>query len=245
MKNIAKNVLLFCIVLAAWQIASMFTIPLFIPSPMSVVRSLLTMIQNGMLLSAAIYSLRRITVSVVIAAVISLICALAMQINDVMKACLYPLMKLMRYLPATAFYPLLIAWAGIGETMKIAFLCFVSFVYMMPTVCMTLEDAPKGIIEAGKALGMNRRQVLIHIVFPYCLPSILKSFALMYGIGWTYITVAEETNAIYGLGYMVNNASSRGRTDVVFAAIIVIVVVSIIFDRVADIIIKKMFKWRD
>ena len=67
---------------------------------------------------------------------------------------------------------------------------------------------------------------------------------MMYGIGWTYIAVAETINAKYGLGYIIQTSSARGRTDMVFMAIIMIILVSIVFDFVANKIIKKAFKWR-
>lgn len=245
MKRVVKNLFLCAAILVTWQIASMFTLPLFIPSPISVLSALWTMIENGTLLQAALYSLKRITLGVAIASVVSLGMAVLMQASSIAKSFLYPVVKLLRYLPSTAFYPLLICWFGIEEKMKVIFLFFVSFVYMMPSVVMAFEDTPRDMYEAGKALGLSHRQILTRIVFPYCLPSVLKSFALMYGIGWTFIVCAEETNAIYGLGYMINNASSRGRTEVVFAAIVVIILISIVFDYATDKAINKIFKWRD
>lgn len=222
----------------------MFTLPLFIPSPASVGTSIWAMIQNGSLGIATWYSFKRIALSSCIAGVLSLVVAIAIQISSIVKTMVYPMIRLMRYLPATAFYPLLMMWTGIGEVMKVSFLTFVSFVYMMPSAVLAFEDTPRDMHEAGKALGLNKTQILTRIVFPYCLPSILKSFALCMGIGLTYLTVAEETNAIYGLGFMVNNASSRGRTEVVFAAIIVLILFGVLIDHISDKLIQKIFKWR-
>lgn len=222
----------------------MFTLPLFIPSPTSVGRSIWTMIQNGSLSIATWYSFKRIAMSTCIAGTLSLLVALTMQVSDSAKSIVYPVIRLMRYLPATAFYPLLMMWTGIGEVMKVSFLTFVSFVYMMPSAVLTFEDTPRDMHEAGKALGLNKAQILTRIVFPYCMPSILKSFSLCMGIGLTYLTVAEETNAIYGLGFMVNNASSRGRTEVVFAAIIVLILFGVLIDHFSDKLIQKIFKWK-
>ena len=72
----------------------------------------------------------------------------------------------------------------------------------------------------------------------------LNSFIMMYGIGFTYIAVAETVNAKFGLGWIIQQSSSRGRTDMVFMAIIVIMVISVLFDFIAKKAVKKAFKWR-
>lgn len=48
----------------------------------------------------------------------------------------------------------------------------------------------------------------------------------------------------YGLGYIIQQSSSRGRTDLVFMAIIVIMIISVIFDFSAKWLVKHIFKWR-
>jgi NitT/TauT family transport system permease protein len=67
---------------------------------------------------------------------------------------------------------------------------------------------------------------------------------MMYGIGWTYIAVAETVNAKYGLGFIIQQSSSRGRTDLVFMAIITIIIISVLFDNISKLLVKKIFKWR-
>ena len=76
------------------------------------------------------------------------------------------------------------------------------------------------------------------------LPSIFSTFLMMYGIGWTYCAVVEATNAKYGLGFIINVSSARGRTAVVFGAIIVIMLFSFVFDKLGNLLIRKIFQWR-
>jgi len=150
----------------------------------------------------------------------------------------------MRYLPVTAFYPLLIMWFGIDEMMKIAFLFLATFVYMMPSVILCLNEVNSDLIDTGITIGMNKFQTIYKIQLPASLPSILNSFIMMYGIGFTYIAVAETVNAKYGLGWIIQQSSSRGRTDMVFMAIIVIMILSVLFDSISKKLVKMIFKWR-
>ena len=91
---------------------------------------------------------------------------------------------------------------------------------------------------------MSKWQTITQIQIPATLPSLINSFIVMYGIGWTYIAVAETVNAKYGLGFIIQQSSSRGRTDLVFMAIITIIIVSVLFDNISKLLVKKIFKWR-
>lgn len=128
--------------------------------------------------------------------------------------------------------------------MKISFLFLATFVYVLPSTVLCLDDVPQDLIDTGKSIGMKPYEIIYEILLPAALPSIMNSILMMYGIGWTYVAVVEETNAIKGLGFIINVASARGKTAVVFAAIIVIIVFSYIFDKLGNVAICKAFKWR-
>lgn len=100
------------------------------------------------------------------------------------------------------------------------------------------------VIETGKTMGMNRFQIITMIQLPSSLPSILNSFVMMIGIGWTYCAVVETINAKYGIGYVIQQSSSRGKTDLVFMGIIVIMACSFIIDVTLKFLIRKIFLWR-
>ena len=135
-------------------------------------------------------------------------------------------------------------WFGIDETMKIIFLFIATFVYMMPSVILCLDEINTDLIDTGITIGMNKLQTIIMIQIPAILPSLLNSFIMMYGIGWTYIAVTETINAKYGLGFIIQQSSSRGKTDLVFMAIITIMIISVLFDTLMKKLVKRVFKWR-
>lgn len=171
-------------------------------------------------------------------------CALLICSYKPIRDIVSPVVSAMRYIPVTAFSPLLILWFGIDETMKISFLFLATFVYMLPSTVLCLNDVPQDLIDTGKSIGMNRRSIISEVLLPAALPSIMNSFLMMYGIGWTYIAVIESVNANKGLGFIINVGAARGKTSVVFAAIIAIVVFSYFFDKAGNRMIRKMFKWR-
>ena len=244
MKILIKRIILLIAILMIWQIASMFTNPIFIPSPKEVFFNMGLMLSNGELLIATWYTLRRILVATIISGCIAFPIALLIYNSKIAYDILHPIISTMRYLPVTAFYPLLIMWFGIDEMMKIAFLFIATFVYMMPSVILCLDEINPDLIDTGLTIGMTKWQTIIKIQIPACLPSVLNSFIMMVGIGFTYIAVCEQINAVKGLGYIIQQSSARGRTDLVFMAIIIIMILSFIIDYFAKKMVRKIFKWR-
>lgn len=243
-KDWIYRMILLILLAIIWDIGAALTSPIFVPQKSAVFREFFLLIQNGTMLKAFRYSLIRITAAAFLSAGIAVPLGCLMKICHPIQNLLYPAIRAMRFLPVTAFYPLLTMWFGIGEQMKIAFLFVASFVFMLPSVLIALDDVCDDVIEAASIDGAGKFNTVTRIIFPIAAPSICQSFATMYAIGWTYIAVAETVNAKYGIGYLIYTSSARGRTSLVFVGILAIVIFSILFDWTTNICIKKIFKWK-
>lgn len=244
MKPKIKAILPLFLALAVWQLASMAVSPLFVPSPASVLDEFVSLLINGQLVYGLAYSFGRITAASLLAAAVSLPLGMLVFYSGTAKAMILPITNLMRFLPITAFYPLLILWFGIGEQMKISFLFLATFVYMLPSVVLAFQEVSPDLMLTARTLGMNRFQLLTMVLLPSTLPSILQTFTMMYGIGWTYIAVCEQINAKYGIGFIIYTSTARGRTAISFAGILTIILVSMAFDWLANKLIHHFFSWR-
>jgi NitT/TauT family transport system permease protein len=58
-----------------------------------------------------------------------------------------------RYLPASAFIPLLILWAGIGEAQKLAVIFIGSFFQLVLMIAVTVGNTRRDLVEAAYTLG--------------------------------------------------------------------------------------------
>lgn len=239
-----KKILGVFLLVLAWQFGSTLTSPLFVPSPASVCEALIGLVESNQLLNGLMYSFARISIAALLAIAVAVPTALLLCSFRTLDEMISPIVSAMRYIPVTAFSPLLILWFGIGEEMKISFLFLATFVYVLPTTILCLKEVPDDLVDTGKSIGMKSREIIAEILLPAALPSIMNSLLMMYGIGWTYVAVIEAVNAKYGLGYIINTSAARGKTAVVFAAIIVIVVFSYVFDKIGDVLIQKIFRWR-
>ena len=244
MKNKLTTLTTFIVIIIGWYLLSLKVNNLFIPNPLKVLENGVQLLSTGQLQIHLIWTFRRILFASCISGMLSLIFGFLIYNFKFMRHTIHPVVNLLRYVPVTAFYPLLIMWLGIDESMKIAFYVIATFVYMLPSVVLALEEINMDLIDTGYTLGMSKLQAITMIQFPATLPSILNSFIVSFGIGFTYCAVCETINAKNGLGFMIQQSSSRGRTDLVFLGIITIMLISFIFDNASKYIVKKAFKWR-
>src|ERR1019366_3897935 len=129
-----------------------------------------------------------------------------------------PVAAPMRAMPITAFLPAFIALFGMEETMKVAFLWFGMFFYLLAVVVEEVEKVDDCLLETAYTLGAKRRQAL-WLLFRASFPGIFSSFRILYDIGWTYVILAEMVNARRGVGYMVEAARKVLDFERVYAGI--------------------------
>jgi ABC-type nitrate/sulfonate/bicarbonate transport system permease component len=226
------------------MIGSHYSSPLFLPKIKDVLDSAYELVRNGMLQKSLCLSFLRITIATLISSIISIPLGLLVTNFKVLDEIITPLTRAIRFIPVTVFYPLLIMWLGIDEEMKIMFLFIATFFFFFPSVILCFKYVDSNLIDTSYTMVMNKYQVMYRTILPAALPSICQNFIMMYGIGWTYVVIVEVTNAKYGLGYIINLGSARGRTDLVFAAVITILIINWLFDTIGNKIINKVFTWK-
>lgn len=238
------SVLVFISLIITWELLSgIVSNSLFIPTPRETVEMLITLLK-GNLTDHIIASFKRITIAVFIAGAISIPLGLIIAKVMVINCLLSPIINFLRYIPITAFSPLLMLFIGIGEDMKISLIFIAVFLQYLPTVVHEFETIDKNVIESATTMGFSDFRSIWYIMIPYATPELLRNFISLYGIGWTYVIIAEVTNANLGLGHLMYIGSARGNTKMVFAALITIIFINIAFDKLGKFIIKKKFSWR-
>ena len=218
---------------------------LFLPSPVQVLQATLQMIFEHTLFDAIWASTLRILVSFVAAAVVALPLGILMGAFEPINRLMEPVMAPLRYMPISAFIPLLILWLGIGESQKVAFLFLGVFVYLLPVVVTAVRAVPEELVQTALTLGATRAQVIRTVLVPAALPDIFDSFRVMNAISWTYVILAEFVNARTGLGYMIQLAGSHLKTAQVFSGILVIGVIGLVTDAFIRGLNNALFRWRE
>ena len=127
----------------------------------------------------------------VIAAVLALPLGVAMGAYKPVEAFFEPFVSFARYLPASAFIPLLILWAGIGEAQKLAVIFIGSFFQLVLMIAVTVGNTRRDLVEAAYTLGSSDRSLIRRVLIPGAAPEIAETLRMVLGWAWTYVIVAE------------------------------------------------------
>ena len=234
-------------VLLAWCTLTYggFAPPDFLPSPSETVRGTLQLFMQYELGSAILISMRRIGLAFALAAGVALPLGILMGAFEPINRILEPVTAPLRYMPISAFIPLLILWFGIYETEKIAFLFLGVFVYLLPVVVTAIRAVQEELIQTALTLGATKAQVIRTVLIPAALPEIFDSFRVMNAISWTYVILAEAVNPERGLGYMVELARTHQKASWSFAGLLVIGGIGLTTDALIRLMARILFRWRE
>ena len=235
------------LVLGAWCVLSYGNLvdPNFLPKPTEVLRGTLQLFLHYDLATAILVSARRIAIAFLLASAIALPLGVLMGAFDPINRFFEPIMAPLRYMPISAFIPLLILWFGIYEQQKIAFLFLGVFVYLLPVVVSSIRLVPEELVQTALTLGASKAQVIRTVLVPAALPEIFDSFRVMNAIAWTYVILAEAVNPEYGLGYMVELARTHHKPSWSFAGLLVIGGIGLLTDFLIRLVSSLLFRWRE
>jgi NitT/TauT family transport system permease protein len=236
------------LLLMAWCLATygpQAVSPDFLPSPSDVLAGMAELFTKYDLGLAIWTSTRRIATAFLLASAVALPLGVLMGSFDVVNRLFEPIVAPLRYMPISAFIPLLILWFGIYETEKVAFLFLGVFVYLLPVVVNAVRAVPEELVDTALTLGATRFDVIRTVLVPAALPEIVDSFRVMNAISWTYVILAEAVNADHGLGYMVELARTHQKMSWAFAGLSVIGGIGLATDFLIRTTAAFVFRWRE
>lgn len=202
-----------------------------LPTPYSVLLSFYELATKFDLVDNAIYSILINTSGYVIAIVVAIPIGFVVGLNPVVRELFRKQIDALRFLPLTALTGLFIAWFGIFDTMKISFLAFGIFVYLLPVVIQRISEVDDVYIDTVTTLGASKWQTIKSVFIPAVKLKILDDIRVLVAISWTYIIVAELVNKTNGVGAIAYTAARASRVDLVFGILLVIIAIGMIQDQ--------------
>jgi NitT/TauT family transport system permease protein len=236
----------FVLFFAAWAVATLggYVSKLFLADPVTMVQDgwlLLTRFNFGYDIAVTIW---RVVGGFVLAALVAVPLGILMGAYKPIEAFFEPFVSFARYLPASAFVPLLILWAGIGEKQKLAVIFIGSVFQIVLMVAVAVGQTRRDLVEAAYTLGSGDGGVVRRVLIPMNAPEIAEILRLVLGWAWTYVIVAEFIGSSAGIGHMIIDSQSLMATGNIIFGIIVIGVIGLISDFAFKTLNRRLFPWR-
>jgi NitT/TauT family transport system permease protein len=154
-----------------------------------------------------------------------------------------PFISFARYLPASAFIPLLILWAGVGEAQKLSVIILGSVFQIVIMVAVVAGATRLDLVEAAYTLGARSSGILKRVIIPAAAPQVMEALRLVLGWAWTYVIVAELIGAQSGIGHMIMDSQRLLDTGQMIFGIVVIGIIGLVTDFLFKALNRRLFRW--
>lgn len=237
--------------LAVWQLAVMWLdkrsgLPggnILVASPLETVRTLCALVQTAAFWKTVGCSFVRLATGFFLAVTAGILCAAAASVSRLLRTLLTPLLRLVKAVPVASFIILALFWLSSSKNLSV----LISFLMVLPViytnVLQGIESTDKELLEMAEVFripyGKRIRYIFIPAVLPYFVSacSVGLGFCFKSGIAAEIIGLPDNS-----IGERLYEAKLYLLTDELFAWTAVIVLVSVIFERVVMFFVKALAK---
>ena len=175
---------------------------------------------------------------------IGIFTALAISSSNTLKRWVMPILLASQSIPVFALAPLLILWLGYGMSSKIVIGVLIVFFPITSNFTDALNKVPQELIDAGKTIGLSKAKVFWKIKIPSSLPGLCSGIRVAACFAPIGAVVGEWIGGSTGLGSFMIYSNARLQTDNMFAALIILIFITITLYKVTDMVLSKYVWWK-
>ncbi|MGW1248445.1 ABC transporter permease [Streptomyces sp. NPDC002535] len=232
--------------LALWWTSSATGVltPDVLASPAQVVDAVGELWGNGQLPDALATSLTRSGIGLVIGLAAGLALGITTGFTRLGDELLDSSLQTLRTIPFLSLVPLFMVWFGINETAKILLIAVATTFPMYVSTSGGVRNTDRKLVEAMRSFGLGRLAIVRQVVLPGALPSLLAGLRLSMTLSVIALIAAEEINATEGIGYLMSQAQSYARTDILAVCILVYGLLGLTADVLVRGLERVLMPWR-
>ncbi|MDF0530981.1 ABC transporter permease [Tsukamurella sp. 8F] len=234
------------IFLALWQFAPIFgwVDRTFLPPFTEVLSAWWDLAKSGELWTDVAASLTRSLSGFAIAVVIAVPVGLLIAWYKTLAEALSPLLTVFLNTAAVALLPVFVLILGIGETSKIAIIAYASFWPVLYNTIAGARNVDPLLVRSVRSLGVTGPRLFQKVVLPGALPTVFTGIRLAGATSILVLITTELVGAKAGLGYLISNSQYNFEIPKMFAGILTVAAVGVIFNQVLLTAERRVSRWR-
>jgi ABC-type nitrate/sulfonate/bicarbonate transport system permease component len=234
------------VAIGLWQLAGSVALvnPLFLPTPLSILRAIWQLALSGALWQHLSWSIMRIGTGWMLGTVTGIIVGLAIGLSSLARGVGITFISALFPIPKIALLPLLILWLGIGEEPKIATIALGVFFSTAISVYSGVDAVPRNLIRMAQSFNVPFHAIVRRVIWPGALPSILAGFRITASIALLLVVSAEMIGAEYGIGAFVLQAGNLMQTDQLLAGVVILSLFGLAVGRLINWLETRLLHWR-
>ena len=211
-----------------WQgVVWITAVPHFIvPSPVQVAKAAFS--NRALIGHHAVVTATEVVMGLIVGSFLGVATAILLARSARLHSLVMPVLVATQAVPVFALAPILTLWLGYGIASKVAMAVLIIYFPVTSAFYDGLTRVPADIMDMARAMGGRPREIMRHIRIPHALPSLatgLKLAAVYAPIG---AIIGEWVGASRGLGYLMLLANGRAKTDLMFASLITLAIMTVL-----------------
>ena len=239
------------VVLVLWQVFSTIPVfgkvllpPFFFSNPFDVFSQVVKWFSSGVIWKHLFITLWESILAFVIGSLSGAVVGFWFARQPTVAAVFDPYIKMINALPRVVLAPIFTLWLGLGIWSKVALGVTLVFFIVFFNVYQGVREVSRTVLDNGRMLGMNARQLTQHVYFPSALSWMFSSLHTSVGFAVVGAVVGEYLGSAAGLGYLIQQAEGVFDVAGVFAGMFVLSIFVILIDMGVTLVERRLLVWR-
>lgn len=234
------------VLLAVWETAPRAGLvdATFLPPFSEVARAWWELLGDGRLGEHTRASLARSFGGFAIAVVVAVPLGLLIGWYRPVAAFLGPLLELFRNTAALALLPVFVLLLGIGETSKVSIVVYACVWPILLNTISAVGNADPTLVRLARSMDLSTPRLFQKVILPSSVPSIFTGIRLAGAVSILVLVAAEMIGAKAGLGYLINASQFNFAIPQMYAGIVTISAIGVVFNQVLVAIERRLSLWR-
>jgi NitT/TauT family transport system permease protein len=237
---------LLALVLGAWELLPQIGAvnPLLLPPFSDVLAMLGELIGRPGVQEAVAVTALEVIVAFIIAVPLGAAAGIVIAENDYLGEILKPVLFYVFSIPKSIFLPMFILVFGIGFPQKVAYAAFTTAFVVLMSATAAVESVRSEHVMVARSYGATQTQILWRVYVPSMLPILLETLRISMIFNFTGVMIAEMYASRTGIGHLIANWGENFQMPQLFAGVIVLSAVAILFNEAVRVLEARCSTWR-
>ena len=173
-----------------------------------------------------------------------ILCGILLGSSTRLRRLLLPIVSSAYAIPLVVLYPLFTAWFGIGMQSKVVFASVYGFLPTLLGAAAGIQTIDRSLMITARSMGASPVQQIRYVLLPATMPTVLSSFRIGGALVIVGVVVSEMLTSTAGIGFLISRYRTLLDSPRVFAAILLVLVLAILFDLLVQLAERRFVGWK-
>jgi len=243
---ILTRLALLAAVLGAWEFLPRYGVinPILLPPLGDVLAMLGNLLTRPQVHEAIAVTAGEVIVAFIIAVPLGAALGILIAESEYAGEIFKPILFYVFSIPKSIFLPMFILVFGIGFQQKVAYAAFTTAFVVLMSATAAVESVKSDHIVVARSYGATRTQILLRVYVPSMMPILLETLRISMIFNFTGVMIAEMYASRTGIGHLIAGWGENFQMPQLFAGVIVLAAVAILFNETVRFAEARCSTWR-